>query len=152
MNSRIIRGVRVALPAGIMPASVHIDSGRIVALAGYDEVPREACPEELGKSVLMPALAPLPDDELQLPIEEQVSRLAGRLADRWTSMRERGLAIELVIEVLCQAQLQVGASADFFVWNPELVVIDSRPVRYGQLRQITIAGVCTYNDGVHFNA
>ena len=151
MNSRIIRGVRVALPTGIMPASVHIDRGRIVALAGYDEVPREACPEELGKSVLMPAMTPLPADELQLPIGAQVTRMARRLADRWTSMREQGLPIEQVIDLLCQSQLQVGASADFFVWNPELVVIDSRPVRYGQLRQISVAGLCTYKDGVHFS-
>lgn len=148
MNSRIIRGVRVALPAGIMPASVHIDQGCVVALAGYDEVPREACPEELGKSVLMPAFTPLTTDAA-LPIEEQITRLAGLLAEQWTRMREQGQPIEQVIELLCRGPLQVGASADFFVWNPELVVIGASPVRYGQLRQIIVAGLCTYRDGQH---
>lgn len=53
---RILRGVRVATPGGIQPASVHIAEGRILAVAGYDDVPRLATPEELGKSVLMAGL------------------------------------------------------------------------------------------------
>ena len=43
-------------PEGIQPATVHIDRGTIVAVAGYEELPREAMPVELGKSVLMPAV------------------------------------------------------------------------------------------------
>lgn len=138
------------MPAGIMPASVHIENGRIVALAGYDELPREACPEELGKSVLMPAFVRLPIEEPRLPATERINRLASRLAERWTTMRKQGLPIEGIVEELCLGQLQIGASADFFVWNPELAVIGSKPVLYGQLRQLIVAGRCTYKDGLHF--
>lgn len=138
----------MALPAGIMPASVHIENCRVIALAGYDEVPREACPEELGKSIIMPALAPLPAEELE-PIEERITLLASRLAESWTRMRDEGSPIEQLIETLCRGQMQVGSRADFFVWNPELVVIGSKPVRYGQLRQIILDGHCIYKDGMH---
>ncbi len=53
---RILRGVRVATDQGVQPASVHIEDGRVLAVAAYDEVPRLAQPEELGKSVLMAGL------------------------------------------------------------------------------------------------
>ncbi len=53
---RIIRGVRIVTPEGMQAASVHLDNGQIVAIAGYDEIPRTAIPEELGKGVLMPGI------------------------------------------------------------------------------------------------
>ena len=56
MQARILRGVRVATPQGIRPASVHIQGGTIAALAEYEDIPRMARPEELGKAVLMPGL------------------------------------------------------------------------------------------------
>lgn len=56
MKRRIIRGVRIVTQEGMRAASVHINNGVIVAVAGYDEVPRTAIPEELGKGVLMPGI------------------------------------------------------------------------------------------------
>jgi hypothetical protein len=150
MDSRIIRGVRVALPSGIAPASVHIQKGQIVALAGYDELPREACPEELGKSVLMPAFAPLAAEQAGLPVEARTLAQARRLAETWSEMRDAGEPIEGIVQRLCAGPLALGTPADFVVWNPELVVIDAKPVRYGQLRQLIVAGLCIYKDGVHY--
>jgi hypothetical protein len=145
MKARIIRGVRVALPDGIAPASVHIQAGKIVALAGYEDVPREAVPDELGKSVLMPAPS-TPSGGWAHP---DILKLAERLSDTWTKMRDADLSIEGIIGQLCQGPMKVGASADFVVWNPELVVIGSQPARYGQFRQLLVGGQCVYRDGAY---
>lgn len=59
MKRRIIRGVRIVTQEGMRAASVHVDNGVIVAVAGYDELPRTAIPEELGKGVLMPGIVQL---------------------------------------------------------------------------------------------
>lgn len=143
MEARIIRGVRVALPAGIAPASVHIREGKIAALAGYEDVPREAVPDELGKSVLMPALSDPSDSWTR----ENINELALLLSETWTKMRDSDQAIEGLIEQLCHGQMKVGASANFVIWNPELVVIGSQPARYGQLRQLIVGGRSVYKDG-----
>ncbi len=135
----------MALPGGIAPASVHMTDGKIVALAGYDDVPRESMPDELGKSVLMPALSNPSDSWTR----EQIDEAADRLSETWTKMRVAGLAIEGIISRLCPGQLVVGARADFVIWNPELVVIGFRPVRYGQLRQLVVGGQCVYKDGAY---
>jgi hypothetical protein len=148
MDRQIIRGVRVATSAGIMPASVHIAAGKIVAVAGYEELPREAAPEELGKSVLMAALGGISHDK---PTAAQIVAAAEKLAQTWTPMRERGEPIEMIAARLCQGEIVAGATADFTVWNPELVVIGSRPVLYGQLRQVILAGRCLYRDGAHLD-
>lgn len=150
MERRIIRGVRIATPSGIAPASVHIDKGVILALGGYEELPREAVPEELGKSVLMPALKDGPEEPKALSAKERVERLASRLSESWTQMREQDQPIEELVSQLCSGSLVVGAPADFVVWNPELVVIGSAPARYGQLRQVIVGGLCQYKDGTHF--
>lgn len=52
----IVRGLRVVLDDGVGPAALHIEGGRIVAISGYDEIPREAEAFEAGKSVVMPGL------------------------------------------------------------------------------------------------
>jgi len=144
MKARIIRGVRVALPEGIAPASVHIRDGKIAALAGYEDVPRTAIPDELGKSVLMPALS----DQSDTWTLENISELALVLSESWTKMRDSDQAIEGLIRQLCHGQMIVGASANFVIWNPELVVIGSQPARYGQLRQLIVGGQSVYKDGV----
>lgn len=149
MNRRIIRGVRVASCGGIGPSSVHIADGVIVAVAGYDEIPRQASPEELGKSVLMPGLAPNPEDQ-EGTLEERADRLARNLSEVWTEMRNRGQPIEDILDLLCRGQVAKGFAADFVVWNPELTVIGSKPALYGQLRQTIVGGRCIYRDGVHF--
>ncbi len=63
MNRRIIRGVRIATPEGMRAASVHVADGVIVAIAGYDDIPRTTIPEELGKGVLMPGLVQFSSEE-----------------------------------------------------------------------------------------
>jgi imidazolonepropionase-like amidohydrolase len=129
---------------------VHIDKGVILALGGYEEVPREAVPEELGKSVLMPALVDGPQEAGSRTANARVQRLADRLSRAWTQMREQDQPIEELVSQLCQGSLRVGAPADFVVWNPELVVIGSAPARYGQLRQVIAGGLCQYKDGRYF--
>jgi hypothetical protein len=143
MTRRIIRGVRIATPEGIRPASVHLAAGLVVAVAGYDEIPREAIPEELGKSVLMPALEAGAGDQ------EGRDREVEHLSKVWTEMRERDQPIEELIALLCPGAIQVGSAADFVVWNPELTVVGSSPARYGQVRQLIAAGQCIYKEGKH---
>ena len=55
-ESLILRGLRVATPQGIGPAAVHIEKGRIAAIVGFDDLPREAVPIEAGKSLVMAGL------------------------------------------------------------------------------------------------
>src|SRR6059036_576895 len=38
VSKLIIRGQKVVLPDGVVPASIHINDGRIMAIAAYDEV------------------------------------------------------------------------------------------------------------------
>ena len=148
MNRRIIRGVRVAAPGGIGPASVHIADGLIVAVAGYDEIPREAAPEELGKSVLMPGLLAT-TDEPDGSAQTRADKLLLHLSEVWTKMREQGQPIESIVDLLCQGQIAVGFEANFVVWHPALTVIGSKPALYGQVRQTIVSGQCVYKNGVH---
>lgn len=132
MQSRILRGVRVATPQGIAPASVHIQHGAIAAVADYDDVPRMARPEELGKAVLMPGLVQcLPqghettdaaaggittglchkagafgwiDAALAASGESApMSSLALFLASFWTDARNRGQSLESLVDELALA-------------------------------------------------
>jgi imidazolonepropionase-like amidohydrolase len=147
MSHRIIRGVRIATPDGIRPASVHIEDGSIVAVAGYEEIPREAVPEELGKSVLMPALQSKRDAEASP--QEQIDRRLQALSEMWTEMRGRDEPIEDVLARSCRGQIVVGAPADFIIWNPEMTVVGTSPALYGQVRQVIQAGQCVYKEGKH---
>lgn len=144
MSRRIIRGVRVATPEGIGPASVHIQDGKIVAVAGYEEIPREAAPDELGKSVLMPALRTAAGSP-----EERIDQEVEALSRAWTEMRERDEPIEEVLARLCQGAIEVGAPANLVIWNPEMTVIGTSPALYGQVRQIIEAGHTVYKEGKH---
>jgi allantoinase len=56
MTDLVIRANRVILPDGIRPASVHIQAGRIVALAGKTEIPSDCELIDAGDSVVMPGL------------------------------------------------------------------------------------------------
>ncbi len=134
----------MATPTGIMPASVHIEGGLIVAVAGYEEIPREADAEELGKSVLMPALRDLSSPQQPATSPDGIEAASRRLAETWTEMRNQGQAIEGISETLCHGQISAGSAADFIVWNPELVVIGTRPVLYGQLRKVIVGGERVY--------
>ncbi len=120
-----------------------------MAVAGYEEIPREAVPQELGKAVLMPGFREFSEGEL--PEKQRVAKVAGLLAETWTEMRNHDEAVEAVAEKLCGGQIRTGSRADFVVWNPELVVIGSKPVRYGQLRQLIEGGRCLYKDGEYLS-
>lgn len=53
----VIRGRRVVLPGEVAPASVHIRSGRIAAVAAFDEIPTDCEIVEAGRdSIVMPGL------------------------------------------------------------------------------------------------
>jgi allantoinase len=54
--SLVIRGRRVAIPAGIRDAAIHIAGGRIVAVTAFDEVPEGARVVEAGDAVIFPGL------------------------------------------------------------------------------------------------
>jgi allantoinase len=56
MTDLVIRGNRVILPDGIRPASVHIQAGQIIALAGKTEFPSDCELVDAGDSVVMPGL------------------------------------------------------------------------------------------------
>ena len=163
---RIIRGVRVATPSGIQPASVHLLGGTIAAIAGYDEVPRESIPEELGKSLLMPGLVVGVCEAVseELAICEGISftvQVAGGLSEenlhdylsrRWTGMREQDRPLDELIELCCTAPavefglankglLAEGRDADFVIWNPEVPLAKtSEGQLFGQLRSTIVAG------------
>ena len=173
MAQRIIRGVRVATPRGIEPASVFIEDGRITFVAGYDEIPREAKAEELAKSVLMPGLvvncpnaSPAQRAEALLsgitslcdaPSGED-SELSHYLSKRWTQMRENDQSLELLIRQLStepakaagldsKGSIQAGMDADLVVWNPEYTVTGSQPLLYGLIRQVIVAGETRIREG-----
>jgi len=52
----VVRGQRVVTPAGVQPAAVHVQAGRIAAVAGFDEVPAGAPVFEAGTFVVMPGV------------------------------------------------------------------------------------------------
>ncbi|MCP4445792.1 MAG: amidohydrolase family protein [Myxococcales bacterium] len=176
MARRIIRGVRVATPRGIEPASVFIDEGRIVYVAGYEDTPREAQAEELGKSVLMPGLiatcesdaAGVRDDALMSGITTltpgvtpgiAASEVSLFLSTRWTQMRERDQRIEMLVEELCtkaaqtsglsesKGKIATGHDADLVIWNPEYTVTGTQPLLFGLIRQVIVAGRTQIEEG-----
>ncbi len=52
----IVRGQRVVTPAGVQPAAIHIQGGKIAALGSYSEVPSGVPAFEAGRSIVMPGL------------------------------------------------------------------------------------------------
>src|SRR6266568_277201 len=57
MTDLVIRGRRVVTDDAVRPASVQISRGRIVAIAGFDEIPPESEIVEAGEdSIVMPGL------------------------------------------------------------------------------------------------
>jgi len=52
----VIRGQRVVLPDGERPASIHIQNGRIVVVAAYDDVPAGAELVDAGDLVISPGI------------------------------------------------------------------------------------------------
>src|SRR5918994_990736 len=54
--SLVIRGQHVATPDGLRAAAVHISSGRIARVSGFDEVPRGAEMVEAGEVLVFPGL------------------------------------------------------------------------------------------------
>lgn len=173
MTRRIIRGVRVATPAGIEPASVFIEDGRIAYVAGYEDIPRQGKVEELAKSVLMPGLtlsgaSKHASSALLGGITSlisgsgsgvEASELPQYLSARWTEMREQDQRLETLIDILCsrpaaqaglgdsKGRIEVGYDADFVVWNPEYTVTGTRPLLYGLIRQVIVAGQTRIKEG-----
>jgi len=176
MAKRIIRGVRVATPRGIEPASVFIEDGRITFVAGYEDIPREAKAEELGKSVLMPGLIvadPETSEQRRMdalrggvttlssdgPSSARDSELSQFLSQHWTTMREKDQSLELLVRQLVlepanqagleqrKGQIAAGFDADFVVWNPEYTVTGAQPPLYGLVRQVIVAGVTRVLEG-----
>jgi len=167
MTVRIIRGVRVATPRGIEPAAVYLEGRRIVAITGYEEIPRQAKAQELGKSVLMPGLIAKihpdlsPEQALQGGITTLLTGAAPQadvqasnqsLSSQWTRMRDLDQSLELLVDTLCRQPaiasglekskgcIDVGFDADLVIWNPEYTVTGSRPLLYGLVRQVIVAG------------
>ncbi len=176
MAKRIIRGVRVATPRGIEPASVFVEDGRITFVAGYEDIPREAKAEELGKSVLMPGLIVADSETTEKrridalrggittvlgdgPARDENSELSQFLSSRWTTMRENDQSLELLVRQLVlepakeaglaqsKGQIAAGFDADFVVWNPEYTVTGAQPPLYGLVRQVVVAGVTRVLEG-----
>lgn len=52
----VLRGQRVVTPEGVRPASVHVEHGRIVALAAVDAAPPGAEIVDAGDAVIMPGI------------------------------------------------------------------------------------------------
>ncbi len=175
MAQRIIRGVRVATPRGIEPASVFIEDGRITFVAGYEDIPREARAEELGKSVLMPGLVAGPLDASDEGCKEalrggitslasrepraDVSELSHYLSECWTTMRDSDESLDSLTSTLSteparraglgerKGQIAAGFDADFVIWNPEYTVAGTSPLLYGLVRQVIVAGVTRVREG-----
>ncbi|HWB41579.1 MAG TPA: allantoinase AllB [Gemmatimonadales bacterium] len=53
---RAVRGSRVATPAGIRPAAIHISGGTITRVAPFDDVPRGVDPIDAGDALVFPGL------------------------------------------------------------------------------------------------
>jgi allantoinase len=56
LNNLVIRGERVVTGDGVRPSSIHIQNGRIAAIAGANEFPREWPLFDARNSVVMPGL------------------------------------------------------------------------------------------------
>ena len=56
MSDLVVRSERVVLPGGMSPAAIHIDGGRIAAVAAHDETPAGVPCVELGDLLLIPGL------------------------------------------------------------------------------------------------
>ena len=56
MDSLVVRSERVVVPDGVRPASVRIANGRIVAIAGYADVPAGVPSLDAGPHMLLPGL------------------------------------------------------------------------------------------------
>ena len=52
----IVRGRRVVVPGGEVPASIHIEGGRIVSLGGADDVPAGADVVDCGDLIVSPGI------------------------------------------------------------------------------------------------
>src|SRR2546425_1796694 len=52
----VIRSQKVVTPEDLAPASIHIQDGRITAIAGFDDYPPDAPVFDAGNSVVMPGL------------------------------------------------------------------------------------------------
>jgi allantoinase len=52
----IVRGERVALPAGVRPATIHLTQGRIVAIGGYDDHVVDVDVLDVGRLTVLPGL------------------------------------------------------------------------------------------------
>src|SRR5438445_13106808 len=52
----VIRSQKVVTPEDLAPASIHIQAGRITAIAGFDDYPPDAPVFDAGNSVVMPGL------------------------------------------------------------------------------------------------
>src|SRR5437879_13367203 len=52
----VIRSQKVVTPEDVAPASIHIQDGRITAIAGFDDYPPDAPVFDAGNSVVMPGL------------------------------------------------------------------------------------------------
>jgi allantoinase len=52
----VIRGQRVVTPTGVRPASIHVEAGRIVAVAAFDAVPAGAQLVDADDAVVMPGV------------------------------------------------------------------------------------------------
>ncbi len=55
LPERVVRGRRVVLPEGVAPAAIHIEGGRISAIAPFDEAPAGAEIVEAGDAAVLPA-------------------------------------------------------------------------------------------------
>lgn len=53
---RVIRGQRVVTPDGILPASIHVDRGRIARVAAFDDVPVDVETVDAGNNIVMPGV------------------------------------------------------------------------------------------------
>ncbi len=177
MGQRIIRGVRVATPRGIEPAAVFLEGGRITYVAGYEDIAREAKPEELGKSILMPGLilaesAPGKEAEDAALLGgvtsfgegttciRSVSELSRVLPARWTHSRDRDERLELLIRQTItepakacglaetKGSIAKGFDADLVIWNPEYSIAGTQPLLYGLVRQVIVAGETRVREGV----
>ena len=56
MIERVFRSRRVVTPAGVGPASVHVEAGRIVAVAGWDALPAGTPLVDAGDAVIGPGV------------------------------------------------------------------------------------------------
>jgi allantoinase len=56
MSYLVIRGQRVVTPDGVVPASIHIEGGRIRRVANLNDLPQDCYAVDAGERVVMPGL------------------------------------------------------------------------------------------------